>query len=46
MEIINNGYGNDSGYGYAKIDRWNDKTIKKLSFHYKKIPHLGYLLLL
>jgi len=40
MEIINNGYGNDSGDGYAKIDRWNDKTIKKLSFHYKKILDL------
>ncbi len=40
MKIINNGYGNDSGDGYAKIDRWNDKTIKELSFHYKKILDL------
>ena len=40
MEIINNGYGNNSGDGYAKIDRWNDKTIKELSFHYKKILDL------
>ncbi|MCD6565505.1 MAG: GTP cyclohydrolase I FolE [Bacteroidales bacterium] len=40
MEIINNGYGNDSGDGYAKIDRWNDKTIKEMAFHYKKILDL------
>ena len=40
MKIINNGYGNDSGDGYAKIDRWNDKTTKELSFHYKKILDL------
>ena len=40
MEIINNGYGNDLGNGYAKIDRWNDKTIKEMAFHYKKILDL------
>jgi len=40
MKIINNGYGNDSDDGYAKIDQWNDKTTKELSFHYKKILDL------
>jgi len=40
MEIINNGYGNDLSNGYAKIDRWNDKTIKEMAFHYKKILDL------
>jgi GTP cyclohydrolase I len=40
MKIINNGYGNDSDNGYAKIDQWNDRTTKELSFHYKKILDL------
>ena len=40
MKIINNGYGNDSDDGYAKIDQWNDRTTKELSFHYKKILDL------
>ena len=40
MEIINNGYGKDPDNGYAKIDRWDDKTTKELSFHYKKILDL------
>ncbi|MBA7536842.1 GTP cyclohydrolase 1 [subsurface metagenome] len=40
MKIINNGCGNGPDNGYTKIDRWNDKTIKELSFHYKKILDL------
>ncbi len=40
MKIINNGCGNGHDNGYTKIDRWNDKTTKELSFHYKKIIDL------
>lgn len=40
MKIINNGCGNGPDNGYAKIDQWNDKTTKELSFHYKKILDL------
>ena len=40
MKIINNECGKDHDNGYTKIDRWNDKTTKELSFHYKKILDL------
>jgi len=40
MKIINNGCGKDHDNGYTKIDQWNDKTTKELSFHYKKILDL------
>lgn len=40
MKTINNGCGNGPDNGYTKIDRWNDKTTKELSFHYKKILDL------
>ncbi len=40
MKIINNECGKDPDNGYTKIDRWNDKTTKELSFHYKKIIDL------
>ena len=38
--MINNECEKDHDNGYTKIDRWNDKTIKELSFHYKKIIDL------
>ena len=40
MKIVNNGYGKDHDNGYIKIDQWNDKTTKEMSFHYKKILDL------
>jgi len=40
MEIINDGCGNTPDNGYPKIDQWNDKSIEKLSFHYKNILDL------
>ena len=39
MEIINNGQGNNS-CGYSRIDKFDDETTDKLSFHYKEILKL------
>ena len=37
MDIINNGLGENQGGGYDRIDRWDAKTTKKLTDHYKGI---------
>ncbi|MCK4700521.1 MAG: GTP cyclohydrolase I, partial [Bacteroidales bacterium] len=40
MNINTNDCGKDHDNGYTKIDKWNAKTTKELSFHYKKILDL------
>ena len=40
MKTLNNGCGKDPDNGYTRIDQWNDKSIEKLSFHYKNILDL------
>ncbi len=40
MEIINNGLGEHNSCGYTRIDKFNDETTEKLSYHYKEILKL------
>ena len=40
MEIINNGLGNHNSCGYIRIDKFDDETTNKLSYHYKEILKL------
>ena len=40
MEIINNGLGDHNSCGYTRIDKFDDETTEKLSYHYKEILKL------
>lgn len=40
MEIVNGGAGTSVDGGYARIDRWDDRTLEQLSQHYRAIIEL------
>ncbi len=37
MDIINNGTGHNSDFGYARIDRFDDEKLESIQTHYKEI---------
>ena len=40
MRIISKGTGVDEDFGYVRVDKWNDETTDKISYHYKEIMKL------